>query len=171
MEQDQSPSKLSAIQIDLVARSITLQADQTATRLTFTPSGILYELLGFPIVAEHSLEHTSEGRNTSAATDEKEASVVITGRLKTVPKEGRVDKSGNPTAWAKLAAHEDGQNAAHMYSTTFHRHTTRIALALEQDAQITLQGYVRTSSDPKRMDRLSVFNLLAYPGKPTSGQQ
>jgi hypothetical protein len=101
-----------------------------------------------------------------AADETRDSTVTVTGRLKTRAKEGRADRSGKPTAWAKLAAHEEGQEAAHMYSATFHRHTARIALALEHDAQVTVQGYVRPSANPNRMDALSVFNIVAYPGKP-----
>jgi hypothetical protein len=55
-----------------------------------------------------------------------------------------------------------------MYSATFHKHTAKIALALDADAAVTVQGYPHESDDPgsRRMDTLSVINLLDYPGRP-----
>lgn len=61
---------------------------------------------------------------------------------------------------------EDDRDTAHMYSATFHKHTTKIALKLAAESTITVQGYPHESDDPgsKRMDTLSVINLLDYPG-------
>src|SRR5205809_507993 len=105
----------------------------------------------------------------TGSKEKKEAPLTLTGRLKTQPRDGRPDAKGNPTAWARLAVHEEGRDDAHLYSATFHRHTARIALSLTKDAQVTVQGYAHTSDDPRRMDTLSVVNLVAYPGKPDKG--
>ena len=163
MTQEFEPERLRSIHIDLATRSITFQAERSATRLVWGVEGLLYEVIGAASIAERSAEEAESAPATEATRD---STVTVTGRLKTRAKEGRPDRSGKPTAWAKLAAHEEGQDAAHMYSATFHRHTARIALALEQDAQVTVQGYVRPSNNPTRMDALSVFNVVAYPGKP-----
>ena len=169
MTQERQPERLRAIQIDLFERTITFQAERSATRLRIGVDGLLYELVS----AEPATDRTVDPPVAESSPDpDRDTTVTLTGRLKSRAKEGRPDKSGKPTAWAKLAAHEAGQEAPHMYSTTFHRHTARIALALEQDNQVTVQGYVRPSRDPKRMDALSVFNIVAYPGKtitPTEG--
>lgn len=164
MTQEHGPERLRSIHIDLATRSVTFQAEGSATRLVWGVEGLLYEVLGARSIADRSAEEPTSQPASDEACD---ATVTVTGRLKTRAKEGRPDRSGKPTAWAKLAAHEEGQEAAHLYSATFHRHTARIALALEQDAQVTVQGYVRPSSNPNRMDALSVFNIVAYPGKPT----
>jgi len=99
---------------------------------------------------------------------EKPKTVTLQGRLKSKPISGRPDRNDKPTAWARFAAHEDGLEQAHLYSTTFHRHTAEIALRLDAGAPLTLQGYPHEPGDAtsKRMDRLSVINLLDYPGKP-----
>jgi hypothetical protein len=147
MTQEHGPEQLRSIQIDLATRSITFQAERSATRLVWGVEGFLYEVLGAAPTAERpAAEPISMSASMPAADETRDSTVTVTGRLKTRAKEG--------------------QEAAHMYSATFHRHTARIALALEHDAQVTVQGYVRPSANPNRMDALSVFNIVAYPGKP-----
>jgi len=99
---------------------------------------------------------------------EKERTLVLSGRLRSKPREGRPDSRGNATSWARFAAHEDDREGAHMFSATFHRHSARIALGLPAGAPLTVEGYSHDSGDPtgKRLDTLSVINLLDYPGKP-----
>lgn len=164
-EHESQVARLTAIHVDLVGRSITFEAGrEAATKLTLTPEGITYELIAAsgPAITERSVERLQG----AAEGKEREPIATLTGRLKTQPKEGRADRNGKPTSWAKFAVHEEGRDDARMYSTTFHRHTAAIALGLPRDALVTLQGYVRESKNPQRMDSLSVFNLLAYPGKP-----
>ena len=163
MTQEGSSEQLKAIHINLDERSITFQAERTSTRLTLSVAGLLYEVLGVDPITDRSVARLAGDID---GAKENEPNVTLTGRLKTQPKEGRADRRGKPTAWAKLAVHEDGRDEAKMYSATFHRHTAGVALGLPRDALVTVQGYVRESSDPQRMDRVSVFNLLAYPGKP-----
>lgn len=104
------------------------------------------------------------------ATSEKEHTVTLTGRLKSTPKPGRTDRSGKPTAWARVAVHDEGQDEPHLYLATFHRHTAPIALGLKAGAQITVEGYPHVSTDPKRSDTLSVITMPQYPGKPRTQQ-
>ncbi len=164
-EHQPTTARLKSVHLDLHERSLTFTADdETATRLTLTPEGVLYELLDRSPITGRSVEKVL----SPAETREKQPVVTIAGRLKTQPKEGRPDGRGNPTSWAVFAAHEEGSDEPHMYSATFHRHTAKLALSLSQDAQVTAQGYVRPSTEPegKRMDGFSIFNLVNYPGKP-----
>jgi hypothetical protein len=169
IEQESGPVQLRAIQIDLHERSITLEAsDRTAVRLTYSPSGVLYELLGAAASAEDVARELRTESGT-VATQEKQPTVTVTGKLKSQPRQGEPDQSGNPTAWAKLAVHDEGSDQAKLYSTTFHRHTARLALSLRRDDRVTVTGYTRSSKNPERMDSLSVFAFVAYPGKRDGG--
>lgn len=85
----------------------------------------------------------------------------LAGRLKSAPRVGRPDSRGRPTAWAKLACHEEGRDSAKMYSATFHGGTTNKALTLEAESHVVVEGYVRVSDDSKRMDAISVFKIIA----------
>jgi hypothetical protein len=60
----------------------------------------------------------------------------------------------------------DGEEQAHDYIATFHRHTRGIAAKLPKEAQITVTGYPHPSQSPKRKDTFSVVNIVEYPGKP-----
>src|SRR5947209_19863153 len=95
---------------------------------------------------------------------ERDKPLTLQGKLKSKPRPGRPDSRGNPTAWARFAAHEEEQDGAHMYSATFHKHTAAIALSLDKDAQLTVQGYPHPVDDPgsKRMDTLSVLHILQH---------
>jgi hypothetical protein len=156
--------------------------DGRSTRLTFTPDGVLYRLLTSPLITDRSVQKlisepaapsvvdVEDAALATTADDgsghkEREPIVTVTGRLKNKPREGRPDRNGRPTAWTVLATHEEDSEQAKMYSATFHRHTTAIALNLAEGAQVTVQGYARASSDSSRMDSLSVFNIPHYPGK------
>jgi hypothetical protein len=97
---------------------------------------------------------------------EKKTTVTVSGKLKSKPQEGKPDSKGNPTAWSRMAVHEDGRKDAHLYIATFHRHTTAIALGLEQDATVTIEGYPHPSRQKGRMDTFSVIALHKYPGMP-----
>lgn len=165
------PQILSGIHINLVERSVTLEVhQQPVVKLTFSPHGVIYFQ---PPPGAHIVEANIEpspqptsSPTTSEEAKEKQQPVTLSGKLKTKPKEGKQDSRGNATAWAKLAVHEEDREDVHMYLATFHRHTARIALGLEKDAQVTLQGYPHPSEDPKRADTFSVINLVNYPGKP-----
>lgn len=169
-EQEGRAIALTAIQIDLANRSITFEAEhKPVARLSLGPEGIIFEALSMPASAAPSPELPSS--QEASPSKEKEKTVILTGKLKAKPKEGKPDRRGRPTAYARLAAHEEGQEDPHLYLATFHRHTTKIALSLAKDAQLTVEGYPHLSGDPsgKRMDTLSVINIVQYPGKLQKG--
>ena len=171
-EQDCSGIPLTGVYIDLKNRSIELEDDQgVVARLTFASSGTIFfhPAAGIQSPGSPAAEAQQPGKTTEPL--EKEQTVTLTGRLKTQPKEGKPDSRGNPTAYARLAAHQEGQDEAHVYLATFHRHATPIALSLPKDAQVTVTGYPHPSNDPsgKRMDTFSVINLVSYPGKQEKG--
>jgi hypothetical protein len=104
--------------------------------------------------------------SASDAAKEREETATLSGRLKSKPKPGRNDRSGKPTAYAAFAAHVDGEEKAHDYKATFHRHTRNIALKLPVEAQITVFGYPHPRESDKSTDTFSVVNIVDYPGKP-----
>lgn len=166
MSAEQSPeqSRLTHIHIDLNERSMVFEAaDQRATKLTFTPEGVIYESRDavLPLPAHEDLV----GSAATEDTPEREPTVQLSGRLKSVPREGRVDGAGNPTAWARFAAHEEGSDEAHVYLATFHRHTKNIALTLPINAPLTVEGYPHVNEIEGRLDTLSVVSIVNYPGK------
>lgn len=170
-EQDGPGIPLTGIYIDLRNRSIELEDDQgTMAKLTFTSTGTIFFSTSTAAVAE-----ASGGQQPRKATErsEKELTVTLTGRLKTQPKEGKPDSRGNPTAYARLAVHQEGREEARLYLATFHRHATPIALSLPKDAQVTVSGYPHPSNDPsgKRLDTFSVINFVSYPGKQEKGKR
>jgi hypothetical protein len=165
---DQAPAPtyhglLRALHLDLQELTLTLETiDQTTITLSLTATGVATQL-DTPASANDRDQPTAERSDEDASSGKNLAT--ITGKLKSQPREGRSDGAGNPTAWAKLAAHEEGRDEAHMYSATFHRHTVALALRLEKEMIVTVKGYVRESADPTRMDGLSVFGVINYPGK------
>jgi hypothetical protein len=112
--------------------------------------------------AEAASATTSAAERDPAKGEQRQ----FTGRLKADPKEGRPDSNGLPTAWAPLAAHQDGSDEALMLSASFHKATRRIALGLHAGDQITVRGFHYTNPDPQRMASLRVFMFIHYPGKP-----
>ncbi len=163
---------LRSIHIDLAERSVTFEGPgQAATRLRLTPEGILYQLLGSVPLTERLVDRLTTDAPSDSPTSEanaakqKDPTVVLTGKLKTVPRAGRPDSQGHPTAWARFAAHEEA--GAQLYSCTFHRGSARIALGLPIEAQLVVEGYAHPSAEPgRKLATLSVFRLLHYPGKP-----
>ena len=170
---------LSGMHIDFRERSITFEVNEVpVARLRFAPEGVvLYQAL----TPRNPTEEAGAAADVlpsspaplplveeppAVARPEKEKTVTLTGRLKSTPKEGRPDRSGKPTAWARFAAHEEGDDEPHQYLATFHRHTADIALSLKAGAQLTAEGYVHATDDPKRLATFSVFRLHQYPGKP-----
>lgn len=168
---------LTAIHLDLTERTVSFQAgEETVGKVTLAPQGIIFE--AFPTVDElpHLADEAevvtgelvaSEEATNQESRVEREGRVTLSGRLKTKPRAGKPDRRGNPTAWARFAAHVEGEDGPHLYSATFHRHTAKIALGLERDAALTVEGYAHPSRDPAgtRLDTLSVVNLVAYPGQ------
>ena len=104
------------------------------------------------------------------AETEAKKTVTLTGVVKGALRPGRPDARGGATVWCRFAAHVEGETESHMYSTTFHRHAAKLAEQhLRDGAQATVEAYERKSDDPSRMDSLSVFHLVNYPGKQASG--
>lgn len=166
---------LTGIQIDLKERSITFTTEDQATRLLLTPQGILYQLVRRTAIAERSVQKLvaddTQAESDATISSEKDPTVTLSGKLKSKPRQGRADGQGNPTAWARFAAHEPGTEEAHFYLATFHRHTAEIALKLLPDAALTVQGYPHPSQHKDRLDTFSVVNIVRYPGKPNRSAQ
>ncbi len=173
-EHSDNRAPLRSIHVDLAERSITFSTDTQATKLLLTPQGILYQLLQGVAITERAVERlvdeADQDGEEDTASAEREPTVTLSGRLKSKPKQGRADGRGNPTAWARFAAHEEGRKEAHFYLATFHRHTAEIALRLPLDAAITVQGFPHPRSAADRMDTLSVVNIVRYTGKPRGGE-
>jgi hypothetical protein len=164
---------------EIAAVHIILEAtDGTETRLTLKPEGmflLLSQVAGFTgaAITERSVNQlVTQGEATATSKPEsKEETITVSGRLKGKPRAGRPDRNNKPTAWALLAAHEEGSDVARMWSATFYRHTAAIALKLDLGDQVTVQGYPRPNDDPSRNDGLAIFNLLNYPGKPEKASE
>lgn len=176
-DQPQQGVRVSRLMINLEERSLTVfSRDNVLAKLTLDARGVVFEAgRGQPMPPSDVMPIREQAASLAASvpaeapsSHEKPTAVTLTGRLKSKPRPGRPDSRGNPTAWARFAAHEEDREGAHMYSTTFHKRTAPVALGLDKDAKLTLQGYPHESDDPgnKRMDTLSVINLLDYPGKP-----
>ena len=102
--------------------------------------------------------------------DDAQRTVTLTGRLKANPRPGRADRNGNATAYARFSAHVEGEDQAHDYVCTFHRHTAPIALRLRNEDQITIEGYPHPSGTPQRLDTFSVINVPSYPARQPQNQ-
>lgn len=149
---------LTAIYINLEEHRVELESSHgTVASVSFPSVGTIYFNGGEPRPTD-SVSGPEDG--------EKNRPIVLTGRLKNKPREGRADRSGNPTAYARFSAHVEGEEGPHDYIATFHRHTTQLALGLAANAQITVEGYPHASQSEKRLDSFSVINVLNWPGKP-----
>jgi len=172
---DPEGQRLTTILVDLRTKVALLEGENgPLAMIRLAPEGIIFHAVG-PIIAGDErpvAEEVPAGPEQADALapevteTERPRPVTLKGKLKSKPKEGRQDRTGKPTAWARFAAHEEDRDDAHLYSTTFHRHTADIALKLDKDAPLTVQGYPHEQDDPKskRLDTLSVINLLDYPG-------
>jgi hypothetical protein len=165
---------LKGIYIDFDERAIEFE-DQHGTvgRIVFSGETVLVEghlltLASAPELTHEGSEPTVEPASPVAEQREKQPTTVVSGKLMSQPKEGRADNRGKPTAFARLAVHEEGRDDAHLYLATFHRHTTAIALGLRIGSPVTVEGYSHVNTDPtnKRLDTFSVINVVNYPGKP-----
>lgn len=157
MEREQEgPSQLvTGIHLNLVERTLTFDVEgEAAVSLRLASYGF-------------TLESPARSASTPAEVlDEAQKTVTLSGRLVNAPRSGRPDRSGNPTAYARFAAHVEGEEQAHDYVCTFHRHTAPIALRLHKDDQVLIEGYPHPSSGARRLDTFSVINLINYPGMP-----
>jgi hypothetical protein len=167
------------IHINLTDQTITLKKDEeVVATLVFEgklpAAGVIFfgskphALLDSPFDEEVEIPVSPAPLSGSlpAAAKEREKTITLTGKLKSQPKLGKLDRSGKPTAYAEFAAHVEGEKAAHSFVATFHRHTREIALKLPTEAPITVTGYPHPSTTPKRKDTFSVVNIVDYPGKP-----
>lgn len=157
-EREGPPNRVTEIRLNLAERSVTFDVEgRPAVRFTLGPEGLTLQRGLGPLEPE------------TAPMEEARRTVTLTGRLTAKPRQGKADRSGNPTAYARFAAHVEGEDHPHDYIATFHRHTARIALSLERDARITVEGYPHPSGSEKRLDTLSVVNVLNWPrpSKPT----
>ena len=163
--EQEHPSKLplKGIYINVRERAIEFEDDHgTVARIVFTGETVLVE--GQPL----TLVPSAEPQPATAALREQEPTVTLAGTLLTAPRAGKPDRRGNPTAWARFAAAEAGQDAARVYGATFYRATVPIALSLAEGSPLTVAGYARTrvEASSKRVDTLAVVHLVSYPGKP-----
>jgi hypothetical protein len=157
--------------------------------LTQTPEGLLYQLLldralslsrttpplekaaqsTEPAISPQASAEVAPAAESAAAPTKKpkpENQLTQTGRLETKPTPGRYpDQQGRPTAYALLAAHAEGRDEAWMLSATFLRATVRIALALNQGDQITVEGFVNKHKDQNKKDIYSIFRFINYPSR------
>lgn len=160
LEQSGDTEPLRHIHVDLAEHTITLQAASgQATRFSFRLDGIFYQLLQLPA------DRLVAGDEADEAAPEREPTVILSGKLKSAPREGRPDSSGLPTAWARFAAHDPASRHARLYLATFHRHTADIALGLPAEVSLTVEGYPHQSRQAGRLDTLSVVHLIRYPGQ------
>jgi hypothetical protein len=178
-EGERSGIPFTNIHINLTDQTITLKKDEeVVATLVFEgklpAEGIIFfpnRLQTLPAGAE-SQPQAIEPVFPASASDmadtakEREKTITLSGKLKSQPKPGKPDRSGKPTAYADFAAHVEGEEKAHDYVATFHRHTRDIAAKLPKEAQITVTGYPHPSNSPKRKDTFSVVNIVDYPGKP-----
>lgn len=156
---------LRALRIDFYAGTITLEsADGTTVEFKVVRESMMSIEPSpgneVPSAAQHDVPTSGPVADTAPTGSSTQKTVRLVGKLKSTPRAGRPDGKGRPTAWAKLAVHEDGRDGARMFSTTFHGSTTNKALALLTDTIVIVEGYLRLSDDPKRMDAFSAFNVI-----------
>ena len=179
----QEPKEVTSLHFDFKSRRLVgLFEDQSALQFTLTPDLKLmfngyFQAPGTPEVLQRQEVMSAPTESAPQAVPpvtteapkgpEKQPIQTLTGRLKDDVKPGRVDSRGNPTSWSIAAVHEEGQETAKMVAVSFHRHTAQLAIEqLHKDDQVTIQGYLRPSNNPERLDAFSAFHLINYPNKP-----
>ena len=171
LEQDYSASPIKRLHFDLVEQIGVAEA-LDGRAISFPLPGFLQQLYPAAVAeAEDSsgLLPTGPQASEPAAEQSRQPGIIMTGRLKSKPHEGNLDGRGRPTATATLAAHQEGSDSAQMVFAIFHGATTAVALSLEEDAQITAEGYFHPKTREDRKDSLDVYKLHHYPGKPNRG--
>jgi hypothetical protein len=163
------PTPVEAIHYYPKTRSLVIEvAGGPLFALVQTPEGIFYELIKAHTrrsVERLEPEPAAQDAPRPAPAKEKAPTTIIPGKLQNQPVEGRPDRHGKPTAYARLLGHLEGEEGATLLSTSFHGKTRDIALVLAPGSRITAQGYLHRSSDPDRLSSFSVVHLLEYPGK------
>jgi hypothetical protein len=134
------------IHINLTDQTITLKKeDEVVATLVFEgklpAAGVIFFGKNQPALLDNPFADdvetpVSPAPPVSEAAKEKEKTITLSGKLKSQPKPGRNDRSGNPTAYADFAAHVEGEEKAHYYKATFHRDTRGIALKLPKEARL-----------------------------------
>ncbi len=182
-EQEPPLPRLSAIRFDYDQARVIVEAEgKPVAQIPFPVAGVIfqapYQVVDAqplpepsPAAAELPAEVVESVLTDGPQRKEREKTLTLTGRLKSNVQEGKPDRSGKPTAYARFAAHVEGEREAHDYLTTFHRHTAKIALGLPANSQMTVEGYAHPSGSEKRLDTLSVINIVQWPGKPAPRRQ
>jgi hypothetical protein len=181
-EQEKEPVQLTHVGLDLTTGVVSLfgaRNDELVRFRFFLPPG-LQQLLTTQPPTERSLRTLLDAGAASdaplaaepvaaAERSDKSPTLVLPGKLQTKPQDGRPDRQGKPTAWARFLARIEGRDGATLLSTSFHGRTREIALGLSAEDHITAQGYLhlRAATDAEsRLSSFSVIHLLQYPGKP-----
>src|SRR5438105_3707986 len=116
MGQEAEPVPLKSIHVDVAEWNITLEGtDGRAIR--FSPLEAWHQLLS---QAQTPLPAREIKPEKPQESKENPGTVTISGKLKTQPKEGSPDNRGRPTATARLAYHQEGQNEAQFCFCSFH---------------------------------------------------
>lgn len=175
MSREQEEIPIFAIHFNLTDRSLEFEdEDGKAIKLAFPSSGTIY--FTRPDNDKEALEEQTPIQEAPGLQSQQEPQLPVergktstfTGKLMTKPKQGRIDGSGHPTAWARFAAHVEGEKKAHIFMATFHRAAANAALNLNKDDQIIVDGYPHKSTNPKRSDTLSVVHVVSVPRKKRS---
>jgi hypothetical protein len=148
MSNELNPVSLKAIHIDVLEGSFIFEGTD-GRAISWNPR-VFLEQLQNPAPLSISPEE---------ADAESDPLVKLSGKLKSLPKEGLPDGSGKPTAWARTAMHQEGHKGAQLFSTTFHGAAREIALGLPVDASINVQGYVHPAAEAGKLPTLSVVRL------------
>src|SRR5712692_6395616 len=164
MGQEAEPVPLKSVHLDLEQWILTLEGSDGRT-IRFSPLEAWNQLLTkaqTPLPAQ-------EIEPVQPPESKENSTITVSGKLKTQPRFGSPDSRGRPTATARLAYHQEGNQEAQSYFATFHGGTREIALKLPVDSQITVLGYARPTREADRLDAFSVMRILKYPGQQPKG--
>ena len=78
---------------------------------------------------------TAQSENFVIARLSRQQPVVLTGRIKSRPRQGNPDSRGRPTAWARFAAHQEGRETAQWAIDTETRLTAEVREQTEELAK------------------------------------
>jgi hypothetical protein len=161
---------LSAIHIDLRARSISFEADdRTLARLHFRGETVLFEGPPRALTAPPAAPPPPEpaARADTGGAPEQEGPITLVAKLVTRPKFARAEPDAVPTATATVAVQEEGHADPHLYRATFPLHTEHIVRRLRPNSHLILEGYPSASVNPRRpLESFAVTDIIAHPGKP-----
>ncbi len=153
-----------SLHLDLEVKSLTVHTtDESTTRFTIAPQGVIFEHLPGASDRGSSTPQASPAQQPESAAAERERAITMTGKLKSMPREGRPDSANHPTAWGRFAAHEEtpeGVSRAHLYLATFHGETRAIALRLGIGTQLEVKGFPRPAQQQGKLDGFSVVDIV-----------